>query len=489
MLGFATLLAEDGREMHKSWGNSIEFNEAANTMGADVMRWLYLDHKPEQNLLFGYNKGDETRRRFLIPLWNVYSFFVTYANLDQWVPRLRTAETVDESDVDTNSLLTGVASDVDANRQLDRWIVERLNETTLAATRHLESFASDRATDALEEFLDDLSNWYVRRSRRRFWASEQSADKEAAYTTLYHVLVTFTKLLAPFIPFTAEAIYQNLVRSIDPNALESVHHSAWPEADEAALDRDLLARMRLAVTVAGLGRSARSAADIKLRQPLAQARVNVGSEQERQDILNLADVLAEEINVKEIEVVSEVGELVDYKLLPNNRLLGPKYGADFPRVRQALSELDPGPAVAELQETGSLTITLDDESLTLDREEVLVQTESRGGLAVASDRGVTVAVDVDLTPELVREGYARDLVRTVNTMRKEAGLEIEDRINLYYREPADEEVAAALRDYADYIREETLARALVQGLPEDARHQETVAIGDAEIVLALDKVE
>jgi isoleucyl-tRNA synthetase len=268
-----------------------------------------------------------------------------------------------------------------------------------------------------------------------------------------------------------------------------VHHTAWPEADSASLDQELLAKMRLAVTVASLGRSARSAANIKLRQPLAQVRVNVASEQERQDILELAEMLAEEINVKQIEVVSEVGELVDYKLLPNNRLLGPKYGADFPKIRRALLELDPAQAVAALQETGQLTLTVDDETIVLDEEEVLVQTESRGGLAVASDRGVTVAVDTELTPELLQEGYARDLVRVVNTMRKDAGLEIEDRITLHYEMPEDPEVAAALRNHGDYIADETLARTLVPELPEEAFYRETVEVGESKFTLALDRVD
>ena len=506
VLGFATLLAEDGREMHKSWGNAIEFNEAADTMGADVMRWLYLAHKPEQNLLFGYNKGDETRRRFLIPLWNVYSFFVTYANVDEWVPEtgdqkngdLRT-ETGDPQS-STQSLISNLQSLViqapaapqspdPANAQLDQWIIERLNETTLEVTEHLEAFASDRATAALEAFLDDLSNWYVRRSRRRFWKSEADTDKAAAYATLYHVLVTMTRLLAPFIPFTSEAMFQNLVRSVTPDAPESVHHASWPTADAGALDHELLDKMRLAITVASLGRAARSAADIKLRQPLASARVNVGSQQEKDDILELADVLAEEINVKEIDVVSEVGELVDYKILPNNRLLGPKYAADFPRVRQALMAVDPGQAAATLQQEGQLTITVDGQEIVLDQEEVLVQTESRGGLAVASDKGVTVAVDTQLTPALVQEGYARDLVRAINNMRKAAGLEIEDRVHLRYQLPGDEDVAAAFDSFGDYVQQETLALSLQAKQPPQGDYEETVSVGDAEFVIALSKAE
>ncbi|MFW6097390.1 MAG: class I tRNA ligase family protein [Chloroflexota bacterium] len=486
VLGFATLLAEDGREMHKSWGNSIEFNEAADTMGADVMRWLYLDQKPEQNLLFGYNKGDETRRRFLIPLWNVYSFFVTYANLDEWRPG-KGDWRLEIGDWGLGGSTDGLASPDPGNAQLDSWVLARLNETVVEVTEALEAFRSERATRALEALLDDVSNWYVRRSRRRFWKSEADDDKAAAYATLYQVLVKMTQLLAPFIPFTTEAMYQNLVRSVDEEAPASVHHTFYPEADAAQLDRELLEKMRLAITVASLGRAARSAADVKLRQPLAKARVNVGSEQERSDILELAEVLAEEVNVKEIEVVAEVGELVDYKLLPNNRELGPRFGADFPKVRQALMSLDPSQAVAQLQAQGELALEVNGEAITLDEDDVLVQTESRGGLAVASDKGVTVAVDTALTPQLVQEGYARDLVRSLNNMRKEAGLEIDDRIHVVYSPPQDADVAAALQNFGNFVQQETLALSLEAQESPSGDYSEQVTVGDEALEMAIRK--
>jgi isoleucyl-tRNA synthetase len=468
LFGYSTLYAEDGREMHKSWGNMIEFNEAAEKMGADTMRWLYASCKPEQNLRFGYHVGDETRRRFIIPLWNVYAFFVNYAQLDGWLPNGETA-----------------VSDNPAHAQLDKWIVERLNETTLAVREALNVFDSERATQHLEAFLDDLSNWYVRRSRRRFWKSEADADKAAAYATLYHVLVEFIKLLAPFIPFITEEMYQNLVRSVDENAPTSVHHHLYPQADPDTLDRRLLDKMRLAITTASLGRAARSSADIKLRQPLAKARVNVGSQQEQDDLLELADVLTEEINVKEIEVVSEVGELVNYKLLPNNRVLGPKFGKLFPQVRKALMALDAAEAARKLQAGEALTLTVGDETVSLSGDDVLVQTESLGGTAVASDKGVTVAVDIELTPELIQEGYARDVVRMVNNLRKEAGLEISDRIHLAYE--AEGDIAAGMVTFADYIQAETLALSLEAGSFADALVTESVTIGDQQVTLSLKK--
>jgi isoleucyl-tRNA synthetase len=473
LFGYSTLLAEDGREMHKSWGNSIEFNQAADEMGADTMRWLYASCKPEQNLLFGFGKGDETRRRFLIPLWNVYSFLVSYAKLDGWQPSVQ-------------DFMDNTPSPIDAHAQLDAWIKERVDETAVSVRTSLDKYDAEKATQTLEALLDDLSNWYVRRSRRRFWKSEADTDKNAAYRTLYQVMVKFIRLLAPFIPFTTEAMYQNLVRSVDENAPASVHHTLYPDADAASLDRRLLDKMGLAITTASLGRSARSAADIKLRQPLAKARVNVGSQQQQDDLQELADVLAEEINVKEIEVVSEVGELVNYVLLPNNRVLGPKFGKQFPQVRQALMALDPAEAARTLQAGAPLTLEVAGETVTLAEDDVLVQTESRGGLAVASDKGVTVAVDTELTPVLVQEGFARDVVRQVNNMRKDAGLEISDRIELSYQGAAGD-VAAALTSFAEYVQQETLTVNLQSGSLIDARYTQTVSIGDQDVTLQLRK--
>jgi isoleucyl-tRNA synthetase len=470
LFGYATLFAEDGREMHKSWGNAIEFNEAAEKMGADTMRWLYASCKPEQNLLFGYHRGDETRRRFLIPLWNVYAFLVTYANADGWTP---------------NGSYREHLSPVAGNAQLDRWIVARLDETTLDVRAALDVYDAERAAAVLEQMLDDLSNWYVRRSRRRFWKSEADEDKAAAYATLYHVLVEFAKLLAPFIPFTTEAIYQNLVRGVNSSAPASVHHNFYLQVDEAALDHRLLDKMRLAITTAALGRSARGVVG-KLRQPLARAKVFVGSQQERDDLRELSDVLAEEINVKEIEIVSEVGELVSYKLMPNNRILGPKLGPLFPAVRNALAALDPAAAAMTLQTGGVLALQIDGQMVSLGGDDLLVQTEPLGGLAVAGEKGVTVAVDPHLTPELVQEGYARDLVRVVNAMRKDADFDISDRVELGVAAGGD--VAVAVTHFADYIRQETLATRLLTGALENPDFTKPAEVGDQKVTLTLRKI-
>ncbi len=441
---YATLVAEDGRAMHKSWGNSIEFNEAADLMGVDVMRWMYANHKPDADLLFGYHKADETRRRFLIPLWNVYSFLVTYANLDGWQPNQAQADFT----------------------RLDRWLLARLNRTVVQVTELLEDYDAWHAAEALEQFVDELSNWYLRLSRRRFWKSEADADKEAAYQTLYRVLVTLSKLLAPFIPFVTEVMYQNLVRTADPAALESVHHCQWPPADAALLDSDLLAEMELAMLVAALGRSARANGQVtKLRQPLALARVHVGTEREKVDLGAFVDLLQDEINVHELEVVKEVGELVHYRLLPLNRVLGPKYGPLFPKVRQALAALpSTAAAVAQLHAGRNLPLEVDGQTIELTPDEVLIQTEAAGGYAIASDRGVTVAVDTTITPALAQEGLARDVVRLIQVLRKKADLNLDDRIVITYKTD-DRELAAAIAAHAGYIQAETLAVELAAGVP------------------------
>lgn len=451
LFSYGTLYAEDGREMHKSWGNAIWFDDGVEKMGADTMRWLYANCKPEKNLRFGYNVGDETRRRFLIPLWNVYSFFVTYANLDGWQP-----------DVSNK-----VVSDNEANAQLDAWIVERLKETTVEVRSYLDVYDSQSATISAETLLDDLSNWYVRRSRRRFWRGEMDADKQAAYETLYFVLLQFAKLLAPFVPFVTETIYQNLAfgengrdQSLTEQLLPaSVHHCLYPSYNADTLDRDLLDKMRLAITAASLGRAARGSADIKLRQPLAQARINVGTQAARNHLEALAEVLQEELNVKLVEVVSDVGDLVDYKIMPNNRLLGPKFGKRFGAVRKALSALSAAEVAQTLQSDGELALDVGGEQVVLSAEEIIVNTEAKGDLAVASDKGVTVAVDTHLSAELVQEGYARDLVRNINNARKKAGFAISDRIDLAIVATGD--VAAAVTNFVDYIQGETLANSIV----------------------------
>jgi len=466
---YATLFAEDGRAMHKSWGNSIEFNEAADTMGVDVMRWMYCAHKPETNLLFGYGRADETRRRFLIPLWNVYSFFVTYANLDDWEPGSRLPD----------SQLS----------ELDRWILARLNQVVARATDCMDDYDPYGMTLVVEPLLDDLTNWYVRRSRRRFWKSEHDTDKDAAYATLYQVLVTLCKLLAPIVPFATEVMYQNLVRSVDQNTCESVHHCEWPKADAKAVDQDLLDRMALAMQVAALGRSARSTSGVKLRQPLARARVHAGKRP--LDLGTLAELVTDELNVKALEFVDKEADLVEYEigLLPN--VLGPKYGRRFPLVRKAIAAVAAADteAFAKRFLAGlSCTVEMDDDGPVVELlpEEVEVRTHGREGYAVAEEKGIVVAVDVNLTPELAREGLARDLVRRVQTLRKDADFQLDDRIVTHYE--AEDELNAVVEEWADYLKAETLSLELVAGpVPGDVPWTESFKLGGHAVTLGVKK--
>ncbi len=454
---YGTLVAEDGRPMHKSWGNSIEFNEAADKMGVDVMRWLYANQKPENDLLFGYNRGDEARRQFLIPLWNVYSFFVTYANLDGWTPTWGTFDPRFPEGPTPES-----------ENLLDRWVLARLNQVTEKVTASLEDSDFMSAAGAVGIFIDDLTNWYVRRSRRRFWKSERDGDKNAAYSTLYHVLVKLARLLAPLTPFVTEAIYQNLVRCAQSEAYESVHHSTWPRVDSSAVDEELLEQMALARQVASLGLAARSGANLKVRQPLAKAMAyTAGSSSLRPELI---EIVTDELNVKEFAFVKEAGELVNYRVLPDNKLLGPRFGAKFPKVRAALSAADPSEVAAQVQDGQTIRLQVDGETVELASQEVLVQTQAVEGLAVASDHGVAVAVDAILTPELRDEGLAREVVRRLQSMRKEAGFNIEDRITSYYRlDSPDSHLGQVMVNWSAYICSETLATALLEEpFPEGA---------------------
>ncbi len=467
---YGTLLAEDGRAMHKSWGNAIEFNEAADRMGVDVMRWVYIDHKPEKDLLFGYHSADAVRRQFLIPLWNIYSFFVTYADIDGWEP--------------------GTAGAKIAPSLLDRWIVARLNEVEQEVTDRLENYEPNLATVAVDDFIDDLSNWYVRRSRRRFWAkagaSEASdADKNAAYATLYDVLMTLTKLLAPFTPFVTESMYQNLVRSADAEAPESVHHCDWPTADSGLLaaSQDLLKQMALARQVVTLGHAARAQANVKVRQPLD--KVVIFAPGRADDLAAMTDLILDELNVKELDVAREAGELVTYRLLPVNNLLGPKFGRLFPKVRAALSAIvDPAAAAAVLEAGESLSLNVDGQAVKLEPDEVLVQTEARAGMAVLSEGGITVALDTELTPELVAEGLAREVVRRVQALRKEADFQLDDHIITTYE--TDDELGAVVAEWADYIQAETLSDELVAGPPREGARSESYEVDGYRLTLSVE---
>jgi len=464
--GYGMVRGEDGREMHKSWGNAIEFDEAAEIMGADVMRWMYCTKRPETDLLFGYQKADEIKKRFLIPLWNIYSFFVTYANLDKWTSK---------NIVERSSLSL-----------LDRWILSKLNVLIRDVSRFLEDYDPCNAAMALEKFVEELSTWYVRRSRRRFWKSERDEDKNAAYTTLYTCLTILVKLLAPFIPFTSEEIYQNIVRNIDPTAHESVHHNDWPEADEKAIDQELVVDMDLAVKICGLGRSARTKAGIKLRQPLSSVTI-VADHSTSNRIKRLSDIIIDELNVKNLFFTTDKDELMEYSVKPVAKVLGRKYGRLLPKIQEKIAKMDSKTLALPLQKGLSVSLKVDGQSVELLPNEVKVTTLPRKGYSMSEEGGITVAADVKLSDNLKKEGLARDIVRSIQNQRKEADFNIADLIETYYETgPRIKEVFETFRDY---ISAETLSTSIYDAKPPKEAHIATYKIGGEALMVGLIQIK
>ncbi len=467
-LGFATLLDERGEEMHKSKGNSIPFDEGATVMSADAMRWLYTGHNPASNLRFGYKLAEETRRRFMIPLWNVYSFFVIYANIDGFDP-------------------DGPAVPVAARSALDRWIISELQVTIDEVTRGLENWDTAQGNRALENFVDNLSNWYVRRGRRRYWrgAGEDDQDKRAAYQTLYEVLTTLVRLLAPYTPFLAEELYQNMVRAVYPGSPESVHLTAWPQCDAALIDRALLDATRLTRRVVGLGLAARSASKIKVRQPLSRLRITTRDVGEWDALQPFVDQILDELNVKSLERLADDADVAAYTLRPVTPLLGPRLGARMPATIKALGALDQATAVASVRRGEMLRLDVDGETVELAPGEVQVMAAGRPGYAVAEEAGYLAALDTELTSELVDEGLAREFVHRIQTMRKNAGFEIADYITTTYA--AGERLATVLERHAGYVQAETLSRALRRvESPEDVTgYTETFALEGEDITVGI----
>ncbi len=464
---YGTLLAEDGRAMHKSWGNAIEFNEAADNMGVDVMRWLYSNHKPEKDLLFGYHRADEARRQFLIPLWNVYAFFVTYANIDGWQPGK------------TNELRYS---------ELDCWILARLHEVIQDVTDRLERFEPDRATITLEAFLDDLSNWYLRRSRRRFWAKAgvdeaSDADKNAAYSTLYQVLEKLSLLLAPFTPFVVEEMHQNLVRSIDSGAPESVHHCDWPEPDPSMIDEKLLQEMALVKRLVSMGHAARNQANRKLRQPLREAAFMVSSAKERETVTAYQELLAEELNVKQVRNLNAATEAVDYRLKALPKQLGQKYGSLFPAIRQVVEGMEAAPAAEDLLQLREITVEVEGQTLALTPEEIEVRVEAHEGFSAVAEGSYLAALVTDLDDDLVLEGLAREFVRRVQDLRKQADFNVDDSISVEYL--ASDRLSEAVKTYQAYIMAETLATSLAMSKNPQGTAQSEYTFDDEQLTLAV----
>ncbi len=430
VLAFEKLMDEQGKPMHKSLGNAIWFDEAADQMGADVMRWLYCAQNIQANLNFGYGPAEEVKRRLLM-LWNVYSFFVTYARIDRFDPAAPRPPVADRA-------------------SLDRWVLSRLNGVIRDVRAGLDQIDAAGPTRLIERFVDDLSTWYVRRGRRRFWKTGDDADKRAAYSTLYEVLTSLSRLIAPFLPFLSEAIYQNLVRAMDPAAPESVHHTRYPEVEQSLVDGDLDRAVELARLLVGLGRAAREQAAIKVRQPLAAARVGTPAGAPRLPD-ELRDEIARELNVERLEIGGAVQDAVVHVVRPIPSKLGPRLGKRFPTVAQALT-------------AGALVVRADGQveaaGEVLAADEVQVSTRAKSGFSAAEGNGYTLVLDTTLTPELLRAGRARELVHRIQTLRKDAGFDVEDRIVTAYETAGS--LDRVFRDHAEYIKQETLSVALEQ---------------------------
>jgi len=462
------ILDADGQKMSKSKGNVVQPDEILDHQGADAFRWfMFSSQQPWSPRRFSADMVDEVVRKFLLTLWNTYSFFTVYANIDRFDPAATESPLADRS-------------------LLDRWLVGELNTLVQDVTAGLEAYDATGTCRAVQQFVDDLSNWYVRRSRRRFWKSESDADKLAAYHTLHEALVTVTKLLAPFTPFVAEELYQNLVRSVDAGdgdaaAPESVHLCAWPVVDEEAIDAAVSFDMAAARRVVEMGRAARNAAAVKTRQPLAEVVVAL-PEAEARAVERLREVVLDELNVKELRVVDGEAELVAYVVKPNLKVLGPKLGKRIGPLQAALKQADTAALVAAVRSDGGVSIDLPDGELRLAEEELLIETGSPDGYRVESEVGRVVALKTGVDDALREEGLARELIHAVQLARKAAELRIEDTISLTLdvpeelRPPADRHRAA--------IMAETLATEYALGAAL-GEHRETTKVDGHEVGIGI----
>jgi isoleucyl-tRNA synthetase len=444
------ILDAEGQKMSKSKGNIIVPWDVLNAHGADAFRWyLYTATPPGQERRFSSELVGEVIRTFTLTLWNVYSFFVTYANLDK--PTVTTLPI--------------------ATSDLDRWLLSELNVLVRDVTEAYEHYDVPNATRPIEAFVEKMSTWYLRRSRRRFWKSESDSDKQAAYSTLYTALVTLSKLLAPSMPFLAEELYQNLVRSVDKAAPESVHLAKWPEVLPEMIDEWLNRDMALVMRLVSLGHSARQKANRKVRQPLAEAAFSVGNASERKAVENYTDLFMDELNVKRVRLLDSATEAVSHTVKPLPKQLGQKYGNKFPAIQKAILAMRAEEAAHTLLEGNPLKVQADGQTYDILPEEVEVKALAREGFAVAEEGAYVAALVTELTPELVQEGLAREFVRRVQDLRKSADLDIADRIELFVE--ASPGLRSAIEVHRDYITTETLTSNLVfENPPEGASRVE-----------------
>ena len=461
VISLGLILDGEGQKMSKSKGNIIAPWEVLSAHGADAFRWyLYTATPPGQERRFSSDLVGEVIRSFTLTLWNVYSFFVTYANLDK--PTLTTVPA--------------------ATNELDRWLLSELNVLIRDVTNAYETYDVPNATRPIEKFVENLSTWYVRRSRRRFWKNESDSDKQSAYSTLYTALVTVAKLLAPAMPFLAEELYQNLVCSVDETAPESVHLAEWPKTMPEFIDESLNRDMATVMRLVSLVHAARQKANRKVRQPLAEAAFSVGSPAERKALETHADIVADELNVKRVRALDASAEALTHTVKPLPKQLGQKYGNKFPALQKAILAMNAEDVARTLLSGQPLKVSVDGTEYGILPEEVEVKANAKSGFAVAEEGAYVAALVTDLTPELVQEGLAREFVRRVQDLRKSTDLDVADRVNLFVEASAG--LQSAVEAHKDYITSETLTVDLKFATPpaeasvvEDEFEGEKVKVG------------
>lgn len=439
---------KNGQKMSKSKGNAVDPFEALDKFGADAIRWyFYINSAPWLPNKFHEDAVKDGQKKFLSTLWNTYAFYVLYANIDEFDP-------------------TKYTLDYDKLPVMDRWVLSRLNTTVKEVDSDLGSYKIPEAARALESFVDELSNWYVRRCRERFWAKGMEQDKINAYETLYTCLVTISKTAAPMIPFMTEEIYQNIARKVDANAPESIHLCRFPEVNEQFIDKDLEDKMGELLKVVVAGRACRNASNIKNRQPLAQMFIKADEKLDK----FYTDIIADELNVKKAEFKDDISNLTTYTFKPQLKTVGPKYGKFLGKIQAALKELDGNKAMAELNENGVLKFPEIDPGIELAKEDLLISEEAEPGYVTNTNGNVTVVLDTNLTPELIEEGFVRELISKIQTMRKEAGFEVMDRISVGYS--GNEKIKDIFERNKEEISHEVLADSIEEGVLSEGHEKE-----------------
>ena len=454
---------ENGQKMSKSKGNAVDPFDALNKYGADAIRWyFYINSAPWLPNRFHGKAVVEGQRKFMSTLWNTYAFFVLYADIDNFDP-------------------TKYELNYDQLPVMDKWLLSRLNTTVQAVDNDLANYKIPEAARALQEFVDEMSNWYVRRSRERFWAKGMEQDKINAYMTLYTALVTLAKTAAPMIPFMTEDIYQNLVRSVDKDAPESIHLCDFPTVNEAWIDKDLEADMEELLEIVVLGRACRNTANIKNRQPIGTMYVKA----EKKMSNFYTDIIADELNVKEVKFADDVESFISYSFKPQLRTVGPKYGKLLGGIKQALTDIDGSAAMKELKSNGVLKLDINGNEVELTEEDLLIETAQTEGYVTESQGEISVVLDTNLTPELIEEGFVREIISKIQTMRKEAGFEVMDKIRVYAKD--NEKVLNIMKAHEDEIKAEVLAKELVLG--ETAGYEKEWNINKEQVTMGVEKQE